>query len=159
MKIRSKFLVVSLSALALALPVAAKVIEVKSEKEARNAVENRKALFTLMKDNMGPLGAMARGKIPYDEAVLQTNSLRLQQLGDMMYDYLLVDTRKFDVNSHAKPALWENVSDAEEKIDGFKKAANNLGRVVAAGDDSQYRNAIGQVGSACKACHDDYKDD
>ncbi len=159
MKKRNQLLVVSLTTLLFAVPAAAQVIEAKSQKHAEDAAENRQSLFTLLKDNMGPLGAMAKGKRPYDKQVLETNSLRLQQLGDMLHDYLQVDTRKFDVHTHAKPELWDNFSEVEAKVNDFQSAAKNLNDVVAAGDESRYKKAIAQVGGACKACHDDFKED
>ncbi|MCW8091438.1 c-type cytochrome [Alteromonas sp. ASW11-130] len=159
MKKWNQLLLASFSALMLTLPATAHVVEAQSEKEAENAVKNRQALFTLIRDNMGPLGAMAKGKIPYDTQIMEANSLRLQQFGDMIHHYLSVDTRKFDVQSDAKAVLWEDFSEVEKKANDLKVAAKNLSDVVATGDESQYRKAIGQLGSTCKACHDDYKKD
>ena len=108
---------------------------------------------------MAPLGGMAKGAISFDQDVIATNALRLEQLADMMSDYLMVDTRKFDVDTGAKDDIWENWSDFEGKVANLKSAAENLSSVAAAGDESKYRAAIGQVGGACKGCHDDYKAD
>lgn len=133
--------------------------EAVSEKHAKAAVEYRQSLFQLVRSNMGPLGGMAKGAIPYDEEVMKTNAVRLEQLADMMVDYLSVDTRKFDVDTGAKDAVWENFPNVEEKVSALKSAAANLQAVVEAGDESEYRNAIGNVGASCKSCHDDYKKD
>lgn len=133
--------------------------EAVSEKHAEAAVEYRQSLFQLVKSNMGPLGGMAKGAIPYNEEVMMTNAVRLEQLADMMVDYLSVDTRKFDVDTGAKDAIWENFPNVEEKVSALKTAAANLQSVVEAGDESEYRSAIGNVGASCKSCHDDYKKD
>ncbi len=130
-----------------------------NEKHAAAATEYRKALFQLVRSNMAPLGGMAKGAISFDQDVIATNALRLEQLADMMSDYLMVDTRKFDVDTGAKDDIWENWSDFEGKVANLKSAAENLSSVAAAGDESKYRAAIGQVGGACKGCHDDYKAD
>ena len=108
---------------------------------------------------MGPLGGMAKGAIPYDQDVMQTNALRMKQLAEMLPDYLATDTRKFDVNTEAKDSIWENFSDVEKKAMALKDAALNLEQIAQAGDESAYREAIGNVGSTCKGCHDDYKAD
>ena len=48
--------------------VAAYAAPAKSEKEARAATKFRQSLFQLVRSNMGPLGAMARGHAPLDAA-------------------------------------------------------------------------------------------
>ncbi len=131
----------------------------QSEKHAEAYVEYREAIFELLKSNMAPLGGMAKGAIPYDTQTMQTNGMRMEQLADMLSDYLKVDTRKFDVDTEAKDTLWDNYSDVESKIGDLKAAAANLQSVATSGDEASYRKAIGQLGGTCKSCHDDYKAD
>ncbi|GGW75678.1 c-type cytochrome [Alteromonas halophila] len=133
--------------------------EAVSRKHAETAIEYRQSLFQLLKSNMAPLGGMAKGALPYDATVMETNAMRIEQLADMMADYLKVDTRKFDVSTGAKDDIWDNFSDVEDKIGALHTAASNLQSVAQAGDESAYRSAIGEVGAACKSCHDDYKKD
>lgn len=139
--------------------VMADVKEASSEKHAKAATQYRQAVFQLVRSNMGPLGGMAKGALPFDESVMETNAVRLEQLADMMGDYLAVDTRKFDVETGAKDEIWENFSDVEEKVMALKTAAQGLQAAVNAGDESAYRGAIGKIGASCKSCHDDYKKD
>ncbi len=141
------------------LSASATAAEAVSRKHAETAIEYRQSLFQLLKSNMAPLGGMAKGALPYDATVMQTNAVRIEQLADMMTDYLKVDTRKFDVATGSKDALWANFSDVEDKIGALKTAAVELQRIAKAGDEEQFRSAIGKVGSACKSCHDDYKKD
>lgn len=130
--------------------------EATSQKHAEAAVKYRQSLFQLIKSNMGPLGGMAKGAIPFDESVMATNAMRIEQLADMLSDYLSVDTRKFDVETEAKPKIWDNTDDVESKIARLQKAAANLQAVVAAKDKDNYRSAIGEIGGSCKGCHDEY---
>ncbi|GFD71264.1 c-type cytochrome [Alteromonas marina] len=139
--------------------VAADVTEASSEKHAKAATQYRQAVFQLVRSNMGPLGGMAKGALPFDESVMETNAVRLEQLADMMGDYLSVDTRKFDVETGAKDTIWDNFSDVETKVMALKTAAQGLQAAVKAGDESAYRGAIGKIGASCKSCHDDYKKD
>lgn len=139
--------------------VMADVKEASSEKHAKAATQYRQAVFQLVRSNMGPLGGMAKGALPFDESVMETNAVRLEQLADMMGDYLAVDTRKFDVETGAKDEIWENFSDVEKKVMALKTAAQGLQAAVNAGDESAYRGAIGKIGASCKSCHDDYKKD
>ena len=139
--------------------VASEVTEASSAKHAKAATQYRQAVFQLVRSNMGPLGGMAKGALPFDESVMQTNAVRLEQLADMMGDYLSVDTRKFKVKTGAKDDIWENFSDVEKKVMALKTAAQGLQAAVKAGDESAYRGAIGKIGASCKSCHDDYKKD
>lgn len=146
-------------ALASSSVLAAEVVEASSAKHAKAATQYRQAIFQLVRSNMGPLGGMAKGALPFDESVMATNAVRLEQLADMMGDYLAVDTRKFDVDTGAKDAIWENYSDFEKKVLALKTASQGLQAAVESGDKSAYRAAIGKIGGSCKSCHDDYKKD
>ncbi len=139
---------------ALAMPK-----EATSQKQAEASVKHRQALYQLLASNMGPLGAMAKGQIPFDSGTIQTNAVRIEQLADMMSDYLRVDTRKFTVDTAAKDVIWSNFSEVENKIDALRTAAIQLQDVVEAGDESKFRAAIGNVGASCKGCHDNFKAD
>ena len=160
MKFFSKAIVVgAVAACISSATFAAEVKSASSEKHAKAATQYRQAIFQLVRSNMGPLGGMAKGALPFDESVMKTNAVRLEQLADMMSDYMSVDTREFSVETGAKDAIWENFSDVEKKIMALKAASQNLQTVVDAGDESAYRSAIGKIGASCKSCHDDYKKD
>lgn len=160
MKIFNKAIVTGATmGLVMSASVAADVTEASSEKHAKAATQYRQAVFQLVRSNMGPLGGMAKGALPFDESVMETNAVRLEQLADMMGDYLSVDTRKFDVETGAKDEIWENFSDVETKVMALKTAAKGLQSAVKTGDESAYRAAIGKIGASCKSCHDDYKKD
>ena len=142
--------------MALTTPVFAAEL---SEKQAKNAVEYRQSLFQLVKSNIGPLGAMAKGKAPINEEIISKNALRLEQLGLMISDYFVADTRNNDVSNKASDAIWENQVDFNEKAANLAKASKALQGFVANKDTPNYRKGIAAVGATCKACHDDYKKD
>lgn len=153
------FFAATAGVLSSSIALASEVTQATSEKHASAAIEYRQSLFQLVRSNMGPLGGMAKGALPFDERVMETNAVRLEQLADMMSDYLSVDTRKYDLETGAKDNLWENYSDVESKIMALKTAAQGLQAAVKEGDKSAYRGAIGKIGASCKSCHDDYKKD
>jgi cytochrome c556 len=131
----------------------------KSAKQAKDVTEFRQALFKLVKSNVGALGAMNKGVIPFNEETMQTNSLRLQQLSLMLDDYFATDTTGFDIDTAALDKIWVNQADFKEKINALSAAASNLNKVAKAGDTTQFKPAIGQVFKSCKGCHDNYKKD
>ncbi len=131
----------------------------KSAKQARDVTEFRQAIFQLVKSNVGVLGAMNKGAIPFNAQTMQTNSLRLEQLSLMLEDYFATDTTGFDVETEALNKIWTNQTDFNEKVTALTDAAINLNKVAKAGDSAQYKSAIGQVFKSCKGCHDNYKED
>lgn len=131
----------------------------KSAKQAKDVTQFRQALFKLVKSNVGALGAMNKGAIPFNVETIQTNSLRLQQLSLMLDDYFATDTTGFDVDTAALDKIWVNKADFKEKISALSVAASNLNKVAKAGDTTQFKPAISQVFKSCKGCHDNYKED
>ncbi|MFC4699720.1 c-type cytochrome [Glaciecola siphonariae] len=132
---------------------------VETEKQAKATVQFRQAILQLVRSNMGPLGAMAKGNIPYNEQVMIKNSQRIEQLGLMMEDYFAPDTRAFNVETGSKDSIWENQADFYQKAQNMVEAAAAVQKVAIAGDSDDYRKTIGALGATCKACHDDYKKD
>jgi len=131
----------------------------KSAKQAKAVTQYRQAILTLVKSNVGALGAMNKGAIPFNAETIQTNSLRLEQLSLMLKDYFVTDTSGFDVETEALDKIWANKADFNDKITALTAAASNLNNVAKAGDTSQFKPAIGQVFKSCKGCHDNYKED
>jgi len=131
----------------------------KSAKQAKAVTQYRQAILTLVKSNVGALGAMNKGAIPFNAETIQTNSLRLEQLSLMLKDYFVTDTSGFDVETEALDKIWANKADFNDKITALTAAASNLNKVAKAGDTSQFKPAIGQVFKSCKGCHDNYKED
>ncbi|WP_371195877.1 cytochrome c [Glaciecola sp. SC05] len=132
---------------------------VESEKQAKAAIQFRQAILQLVRSNMGPMGAMAKGDIPYDSEVMMVNSQRIEQLGLMMEDYFAADTRAFDLETGAKDNIWTNQEDFNKKAENMVMAAIQVQEVASAGMTDDYRKSIGALGATCKACHDDYKKD
>lgn len=153
-----KLIVLMLSAILLTTTAVAED-EADSQKEARAALKFRQSLFQLIRSNMGALGAMAKGNAPFDAAVMQKNGMRIEQLSLMIEDYMATDTRNFKLDTGALDKIWEQPEEFSEKIISLTSAARNLQAVAKAGDESEFRAAIGAVGRSCKGCHDDFKAD
>ncbi|MBV1910321.1 MAG: cytochrome c [Kangiellaceae bacterium] len=131
----------------------------KSKKHADHALKMRKAVFSLLGSNMGPLGGMAKGKIPFDAQVVETNAKRISQLSLMMSDYMKTDTSKFKLKTDALEKIWAENMKFEKKIEALTIASNALSQVAGSTDEKILRKAIGAVGKTCGGCHDDYKSD
>ncbi|MGB0514518.1 MAG: c-type cytochrome [Wenzhouxiangellaceae bacterium] len=130
-----------------------------NQEQAERAVETRQSVLYLMGWNMAPLGAMARGRIDFDAARVETNAARLQALTRMMADAFAADTRENAVATDALDVIWEQPEDFAAKIQDAIDASNRLAATAATGDDGAMREAIAALGSSCGSCHDVYKAD
>jgi cytochrome c556 len=59
--------------------------------------------------------------------------------------------------TRAKPEIWQNKADFESKMGDLKTAVAALQAAVEGGDREAIGAGVGEVGKACKACHDEYK--
>ena len=152
-----KKLILALTAVSCLGATAAVAQPAKNEKQAQNAVQFRQALLQLVRSNVGILGAMSKGAVPYDAAIMEKNGMRLEQLSLMLEDYFKTDTSKFKLETDALDKIWANGDDFSAKAKEFTQAAQNLQAVAKAGDEGEYKSAIGGVFKTCKGCHDNYK--
>ena len=139
-------------ALATTVTIAAFSINAKqamSEKHAKGATETRQAVFKLLGANMGPLGGMARGKIPFDAKKIAVHAERINQLSLMINDHTKVDTSKFSVDTEALDGVWTNRAAFEKRTLDLTKASAHLQTVAATGDEAAIKKAISGVGRTC----------
>ena len=153
-------LTTALTACALILSTNIALADVaKSEKQAKGATELRQSTFTLIRANMGTLGGMAKGKIPFDAKIVERNATRIHQLSFMIADYTKTDTSGFKVKSDALPKVWTERAAFEKRIDDLTVASEKLVKMSTSGDEAAIKAAIGGVGKTCGGCHDDFKKD
>jgi cytochrome c556 len=130
-----------------------------SEKHAIYATELRQSIFKLLGSNMGPLGAMAKGKIPLNAAVVEKKATRINQLSLMIADYTRTDTSKFDVKTEALAKIWQEPEHFSKDIEKLTLASSQLIAAAQSSDEGAIKKAIGGVGKTCGGCHDHFKKD
>jgi len=57
----------------------------------------------------------------------------------------------------AKPEIWQNPDDFTAKLRTFQAAAKTFNAAAASGDLNAITAHAGDLGQACKACHDKYR--
>ncbi|WP_286264021.1 c-type cytochrome [Thalassotalea atypica] len=150
----TKSIVAAVAALTLSSAFAQTV---KTEDQAKKVIKHRQSVFTLLASNMGPLGAMAKGKMPLESSKIEKYATRIEQLSLMMPDYTKFDTSHFKLKTEALPKIWQEPAKFAEKVQALQKAAAHLRSVANSGDKSTIKKAIGGVGRSCKGCHDAFK--
>ncbi|GHE00496.1 hypothetical protein U879_12645 [Defluviimonas sp. 20V17] len=122
------------------------------------AIEARQGLMDNLAFNLGILGGMAKGAIPYNAAAAKTaadNLVTLTTLNMGAYwpkgsdDEALKNN---DVKTHALPAIWEKEG---AFMDHYKTLHDASLKMQAAAGSGQagIQGAIRAVGGACGACH------
>jgi Cytochrome c556 len=140
----------SVIAAAILVATAAHAQQVKPE----NQIKYRKAAYTLMNLNFGSLAAMAEDKKPFNKDEAMRNADFVAMLSTVPKGYFGEGT---DKDTKAKPEIWTHRADFDSKMDHMAAEAQKLPAVVRSGDMAAFRKQVDEVGSACKACHDDYR--
>ena len=147
----SKFLKTAVIAMVLASPALAQ--------DVPQAVQARKGLMDMNNINAGVLFAMAQGKRDYDAKAAEAAATNIVLLASINQSNLWpegTDAEALPGQTRALPAIWEKYPDIEEKAKAWLAAAQAVN--AAAGDGLEaLQAAIGPLGGACKACHDDYR--
>lgn len=125
--------------------------------DAEKAMKARKAHMQLFSFNLGPLGAMAQEKIPYDAETAATTAANLAAIAAISQaGYWIEGTDSSVEGSRAKPEIWTDMAGFEQ--DNADLAAASVALAAVAGDGlDALKGAFGPVGQACGACHEDYR--
>jgi len=127
-----------------------------SDEDAAAAVKRRQSVFQMLSFANGPLGQMARGG-DFDAEVASLAADRVAMLAPMIPDLFMADTRSNGLETRAADTIWDNQADfaqlAQDLVDGAMAAKEILASQGAAG----VRQAVGQIGPKCGACHDRFR--
>ena len=116
----------------------------------------RQSWFALVAANFGPMAAMVKGEMPWDERQMAGYADQLAALTtlDVMRGFPDGSDKG---TTRAKPEIWENKPDFEKKLGDLRSAVDELQQAANGDDRKAIAMQVGATGKACKACHDDYK--
>jgi len=129
-----------------------------SQVKPETLVKQRQAAMTLQGKYAGPLGAMAAGKAPYNADTVAFNSAMLDALSRMPWDGFAPSTKDTTAKTAALPTIWSEPAKFKQAQDHFQEAVQALVKVSRGGDEATVKAAIGTVGKACGACHQDFRE-
>lgn len=126
---------------------------------ARQAVEVRKAVFTLVGNNFRPLGEVLKGNAQYDAAEAEKRIARVAYLTQLLDEAFPDISNLGEPDTKAKPDVWTNRADFDKKLKDFQTHVAALVQVNATEKDATdaFKTAAGIVAQDCKGCHDTYK--
>jgi cytochrome c556 len=126
--------------------------------QAQRTIEYRQSALYLLGWNIGPIAGMVRGEIPFDAKAVELRAMRLAQIAPMIAEGFPADSQT-GAPTKAKPAIWENMDDFKSKAATLEQATAKFAETAKTGDPKLVAAGLGEVGNACKACHDRYKAD
>ncbi|MCQ0972194.1 cytochrome c [Paracoccus sp. TK19116] len=123
-----------------------------------DAIEARHGFYKMLSINMGTLAGMAKGEIEYDEAAASRAGANIEALVGYDLPSLFVEGSSMDDNmeSAAKPEIWDNPDDFAAKFEDLRSAAAGASDAVMGGQEN-VGPVVQKLGAACKACHDEYR--
>jgi len=124
---------------------------------ARQAIENRKAVFTLIGNNFRPIAEILRGNATYESVDVGKYSTRVAFLTNLLPEAFPDVSKSGD--TQAKPEVWSSRPDFDKRAKDFSDHALALSRVVAqgGGNSDAFKAAARAVAQDCKGCHDNYR--
>ena len=122
---------------------------------AKGVVKERMELMKLLGDRMKEMGAMVKGKVVFESAVIAANASKIEQAAPDI-------TRLFpDGNlqkpSEALPKVWEEWGRFNEMTDRLTLEAGKLNDVAITGTQREIMIQFTKVGKACSSCHTDFR--
>jgi len=122
-------------------------------------IKARQAVMQIYSFNLGILGAMAKGAMPYDAKLASNSANNLLAAASMKNGAMWPQGSDMTANpgkTWAKVEAWTTYPKVAEKskalVDGATKMAANAGNGLDA-----VRANIGDVGSDCKGCHEPFR--
>lgn len=126
-----------------------------NDPKPEDVIEFRQGVYKVIGWHFRPLGAMAKGDIPFDRDLAVKNSGVVAAMSHVAPDAFL---RGSDVGeTSARSEVWSRQDEFRSAMERFQKEAATLAEVSKSGDFSAVRAQIGETGKACKACHDDFR--
>lgn len=145
----NKYVAITVVALGIAGTALA---QVKPEDEIRF----RQSVMNVVGRCFGPLINMTQDKIPYNKDVVTKNTNIIETLIGLHWNSFGSGTEK-GAPTKADLKIWSETAKFKEKAEAVQQAVGKLSQTVKGGDEKAIKSAIGDVGKACKSCHDDYR--
>jgi len=127
-----------------------------SDEDAAAAVKRRQSIFQVLAFANGPLRQMARGA-DFDADAAKLAAERVAMLAPMIPGMFAADTRSNGVETRAADTIWESQDDFAQMAMDLVDGANAALGILESQGASGVRQAVGQIGPKCGACHDRFR--
>jgi cytochrome c556 len=143
------------TAIAVALLLSAAAFGAQAQMKPEDQVKQRRAGMAVIGYNFGSLAAMAQEKKPYNKDEAARNADLVVALSEYPKNFFVEGTEKVG-DTKALPEVWTKRAEFDEKMKAMGEQVKKLPQ-AARTDVAALKAAVGDVGKACKACHDDFR--
>ena len=120
------------------------------------AIKYRKAVMFLIAQHFGRMGAVVKGKSPYDKQTFKENAALVDTLSRQPWEAFMVQgTDKGDTTMSVK--VYTQKSEFKAAADLFGKNTTQLVRAAEGGDLGAIKSQFGKVAANCKRCHKEFR--
>jgi cytochrome c556 len=121
-----------------------------------DAIKYRQSALTVMANHLGRVGAMAQGRAPFDAKTAADNAAIVVTMSKLPWVAFGEGTDK-GLPTRAKPEVWKDGAKFKDLQNKMMAEAEKFEAAAKTGSLDAIKAAVSQLGSACKACHDDYR--
>lgn len=120
-----------------------------------DTVEFRQGIYKVIGWYNHALGDMVKGDAPYDKDTFARGATIIATLSKAAPDAFPPGSDVGD--TRAKPEIWSDPAKFKTAMENFQKEAAKLAETAQTGDVGAIKSQFGNLGKACKACHDDFR--
>jgi cytochrome c556 len=126
---------------------------------SKQAIDVRKAAFTLIGNNFKPIGDVLKGATPFDAAEVQKRASRVAFLSQLLGDTFPDASNVGLPDTKAKAEIWTDRANFDKRLKEFQEHATTLAQVAAKESSASdaFKSAATTVAQDCKGCHDSFK--
>ena len=129
------------------------------QEQAEKVTDVRQGALKVIGWNIGPMGAMAKEEMPYDADLFALHAERIAVLTGMLPEVFKADTRNNPVETEALDAIWEDFDEFTKLANAAENKALAASAMARDKDFADARAALGELGQACKDCHEKFRED
>ena len=124
-------------------------------KNADAAIEYRQGALVVMDNHYDRIGAMVKGKAPFDAAIAQANADLVVTLARLPWSAFVEGSDKGETG--ARPEIWSQREKFNADAQKLQDATIKLLEAANTGKPDALKAAFGPAAQACKSCHDDFR--
>ena len=129
------------------------------QEKAEKVTEVRQAVLEVVGWNIGPMAGMIKERIPYDREIFRRNAGRIAFMLEMVPEAFGPDTREAVLETEALDVIWEDFDEFRDLAGKARDKAAALEATAGSEEFAQVQAAFLEMGEACKACHDKFREE
>ena len=127
--------------------------------DPEEVIDYRKGAMQVTKYHFGTIADMLKGKIEYDQAAVEKHADVVQMMSTLVANQFPEGTDALAGETNALLEIWDKPDEFADKVAEFEETSKVLVDAANSGDKGELAAAVKDVGSSCKACHDDFRRD